>query len=407
MAKFDLGVWVTRPFPAWTHVIKGSFADPQSATQGATDLFCYDQNTRVGAFFATVRSGRLNDGTIVQDGPRQVGPNHTFEHRWTHIATGRFPDLHEAFPVRLLFHDAVSGNQEDHATDGRGGLKRIRFMRTSNTTLTHLLTGRFGDKAGILMYHASLGKGQFWAVDNQLGQMRVVKEFDGWRGSWHSIVAGNFSNSAYDDLLFYDKAAGVGEFYRLDGQTRMAQIRLHDNWRRTWQHVVPGQYLQNAAFDGLLFYEEGSAFTEFYATNGSGGISKIDIDPGGQWRLPWHTILPGEFTPNIGLVGTSRLCAFDQRDKSIRYFFLQPATISTVLDLNGRWTAGGPQRAVISSVSTSLTVDMTAYNRPAAHGSIVDASTITVTFPDDASYTGRLQAPNTIRWSNGTSWLKV
>ena len=37
---------------------------------------------------------------------------------------------------------------------------------------------------------------------------------------------------------------------------------------------------------------------------------------------------------------------------------------------------------------------------------IVDASTITMTFPDDKSYTGKLTAPRTIRWSNGSAWTK-
>ena len=68
---------------------------------------------------------------------------------------------------------------------------------------------------------------------------------------------------------------------------------------------------------------------------------------------------------------------------------------------------GSPRRAVISEKNTSLTIDMSDYDRPAAHGSIVNGSTITVTFPDDKTYTGNLQPPNTIRWSNGSAWTKV
>jgi hypothetical protein len=79
----------------------------------------------------------------------------------------------------------------------------------------------------------------------------------------------------------------------------------------------------------------------------------------------------------------------------------------TLVDLNGRWASGGRPGPVISTTSTSLTIDMSAYNRPSAHGSIVDDSTITVTFPDDKTYTGKLQVPNTIRWSNGSAWTKV
>jgi len=85
----------------------------------------------------------------------------------------------------------------------------------------------------------------------------------------------------------------------------------------------------------------------------------------------------------------------------------ESTTIHPVLELNGRWTDGSARSAVMSVAFTSLMVDMGAFNRPAAHGSIVDASTITVTFPDDATYTGQLRLPNTIRWSNGTAWTKV
>jgi hypothetical protein len=81
--------------------------------------------------------------------------------------------------------------------------------------------------------------------------------------------------------------------------------------------------------------------------------------------------------------------------------------VNTVIDLNGSWTDGSPRRAVISEGITSLTIDMSDYDRSAAHGSIVGGSTIKVTFTDDATYTGTLQQPNTIRWSNGSAWTKI
>src|SRR5215216_1546820 len=173
MSKFELDVWVTRQFPkTWTHVIKGSFADPQLDTQGATDLFCYDQTLRIGAFFATVRNGRLDDGTPVQDGPRQVGPNHSFTRRWTHIVNVA------AGEIKLLFYDAASGVGEFYATDGRGNLT-------------------------------------------------LKKRHTGWRTSWALIVAGRFGKTTVAsspfpfpppktrpkaDLLFYDATDGTGEF---------------------------------------------------------------------------------------------------------------------------------------------------------------------------------------------------
>lgn len=105
-------------------------------------------------------------------------------------------------------------------------------------------------------------------------------------------------------------------------------------------------------------------------TAGSGCLAQLD--------LPWPTGFPPAWT-----------------------------AIKTLIELNGAWTDGSPRNAVISVKVNELTVNMSAFNRPAAHGTIVDGSTITVTFPDDRTYTGQLQGPNKIRWSNGSEWTKV
>ena len=81
--------------------------------------------------------------------------------------------------------------------------------------------------------------------------------------------------------------------------------------------------------------------------------------------------------------------------------------LNTVFDLNGSWTDGGGRRALILETINSITVDMSDYDRPAAQGSIVNSSTIKVNFPDDREYTGTLELPNKIRWSNGSSWTKI
>jgi hypothetical protein len=63
-------------------------------------------------------------------------------------------------------------------------------------------------------------------------------------------------------------------------------------------------------------------------------------------------------------------------------------TINTVLNLNGNWTDGSPRSAAISVNFKSLAIDMSAPNRPGAHGSVVNGSTITVHFQT----TGRIRA---------------
>lgn len=82
------------------------------------------------------------------------------------------------------------------------------------------------------------------------------------------------------------------------------------------------------------------------------------------------------------------------------------ASSNTLVDLNGKWASGGVPGPVISVNGNSIAVDMSAYHRPSAQGSIVDNTTITVTFPDDKTYSGKL-TPNTITWSNNSTWTKV
>lgn len=83
------------------------------------------------------------------------------------------------------------------------------------------------------------------------------------------------------------------------------------------------------------------------------------------------------------------------------------ASTTTVIDLNGAWASGGVRGPVISVFGAGIIVDMSAYHRPQAHGSVVDGSTISVTFPDDKTYTGKLAPPNSIHWSNNSAWTKV
>jgi hypothetical protein len=81
--------------------------------------------------------------------------------------------------------------------------------------------------------------------------------------------------------------------------------------------------------------------------------------------------------------------------------------IATLIDLNGKWESNGLQGPIISVSGNAISVDMSAYQRPPAHGAILDASDITVTFPDDQTYTAKLKLPNTILWSNASAWTKV
>ena len=82
-------------------------------------------------------------------------------------------------------------------------------------------------------------------------------------------------------------------------------------------------------------------------------------------------------------------------------------SIQTVIDLKGEWASGGVAGPFISVTGNSISIDMSALHRPTASGSIVNSAHISVNFPGDKTYTGILEAPNVIKWSNNTTWTKV
>src|SRR5262249_11424904 len=115
------------------------------------------------------------------------------------------------------------------------------------------------------------------------------------------------------------------------------------------------------------------------------------------------------FSAALALTGAAVLAAAtpaSARRAPVAVTAAMPA-IATVFDLNGRYTDGVSARPRITDVSDRLTIDMSYAHRPTATGIVINASTILVTFPDDATYTGTLLAPGTIVWSNRSLWFKL
>jgi hypothetical protein len=89
------------------------------------------------------------------------------------------------------------------------------------------------------------------------------------------------------------------------------------------------------------------------------------------------------------------------------------ALISPVMDLNGTWNYGGNPGPIISTNGNYILIDMSAMHQDAATGSFTSRSEIVVYFPGynnnppANTYTGILQPPNTIQWSNNSVWTKA
>ena len=109
-----------------------------------------------------------------------------------------------------------------------------------------------------------------------------------WRKSWTHIVAGKFTTSPYDALLFYEQSTGYGEFYGTDGNGGIQFLQGHSGWRSSWTHIVPGVF-HNPGRTGLLFYDQEAGFAAIYDTDGNGDLVYPPREYSG-WRSSWTHI---------------------------------------------------------------------------------------------------------------------
>lgn len=345
MTAYQLQEWATRPFPrTYSKIVGANLVDPQQASQGAVDLLGFDTDANLGRIYASVREGRLDDGTIVQGGPHQIGDPIIGDSDWTHIVGGPLGRGR----AKVLFYSASEGVGAFFGVQKNGNLELIKRHAGWRTSWTHILAGNFIKdprvaidggpitRPGVitvpgpilnelLFYDAAAGEGEFYSVGED-GSITLIKTLSGWRGSWHTILKGNFSDGDFDDLLFYDKSVGHGEFYRNNGKGGIEQLSLYTNWRTSWDQVRAGAFELNGRYSGLIFHEEGSGYSEIYKTDGHGKVAQLDVDFGAAWlarRANFQTVLADTFIGNgVGLLDD--ICAYDPSTGAISMFRYVP-----------------------------------------------------------------------------------
>jgi hypothetical protein len=147
--------------------------------------------------------------------------------------------------------------------------------------------GRFTDSSfsDLLFYDQAAGVGEFYTTEG--GNLSLLRSYSGWRTSWSVIVPCNLTGGAHQDLLFYDPAGGVGEMYSTDGQGGISLVATYNDWRQTWSMIIPCN-ITGGSYSDLLFYDPTAGTGEMYKTDGHGGISLIASHT--DWRTTWTAI---------------------------------------------------------------------------------------------------------------------
>ncbi len=250
-----------------------------------TDFLFYDPAEGTGEFYTMYVNGTISLSKAHRGGWRKT---------WQAIVPGNFGGGPH---TDLLFYDRSQGTVEIYTTDGQGNIALLKaYSGTWGKNWDLVVPGTFsgGAYTDLLFYDRTAGTGAFYRLGNQ-GNLTLFREYTGgWRKTWDIIVAGQFGDWPNSGLLFYDRRNKTGEFYATDGQGTLSLLKKNaGTWRATWDLIVP-LALSNDYACSLLFYDAESGTGEFYGVDNQGNI-KLLRGFEKQWRTSWRQIVPCQF----------------------------------------------------------------------------------------------------------------
>jgi hypothetical protein len=191
----------------------------------------------------------------------------------------------------------------------------------------------------------------------------------------------------------------VGAAHTVNEKSHVHHCPIHEQISVGATPAVSAPFRNVTVIDGYYHEERGQQLAFFDAQQGANPCEQPSGHEAAALAAARQDRAQG-VTDELNFIG---IPYFEQVQQSWQNLI----AVQTVIDLNGTWASGGVAGPVISVNGPALSVDMSAYKRPTASGTVVDDSDITVTFPDDNTYTAKLQLPNVILWSNNSAWTKV
>ncbi len=152
---------------------------------------------------------------------------------------------------------------------------------------------------GLLFYDRNAGRGEFYAVDN-LGYITWLNGYDDWGKNWALIVPVDFSpgpSQTQTSLLFYNRAAGQGQFYSTNNDGGISPLKGYTDWSTGWDKILPLNF-RGSGTTSLLLYDSAGGSVALYSTDGQGNISLLRNFQ--NQARSWEQIVSGDLTAASG-----------------------------------------------------------------------------------------------------------
>lgn len=233
----------------WTRMVQVQAGFDATAKRLIGDLFFYDASAGRGEFY---RFGGVA-GT-----PELLSSRSDFARNWTHIVAVPF-ESH----TNVLFYAAAAGHAEVFRYIDRGRMAHLRSLSNLPKDWTRVVPGNFGGEyGGLLVYDKMAGQGSVYRMDGDDGDLKLVKNHAGFAKGWTDIVAVPFGFRT--DLLFYDAGAAAGEVYRVDAQGNLEQIARYTAFSKLWSRIVPVLPFEAHWSQSLLYFYDPAGKAEAY-----------------------------------------------------------------------------------------------------------------------------------------------
>ncbi len=199
-----------------------------------------------------------------------------------------------------------------NATGGSGGLGRGEFYQVGansnlvfrsyhgglRASLQDIIVGDFdgdGWVDDLLFYDAANGVGEFWEVGSA-GELTSIATYNNWGSDWDILTPVRKEGDTHTGIAYYDRSGGQPGYghlliYRLSGEAAVSPAYSNTYWSPSWDIVVNGDFDSGSARDGLLFYDGTNRTGKFYRFNASGS-SITGLMYFYTWRSTWDAIVP-------------------------------------------------------------------------------------------------------------------
>ena len=208
---------------------------------------------------------------------------------WDQLALGHFASNSR---TDLAFLESSSGDVGVYTSNVDGVMSQAAYFSAALPGMTTLISGDFTSSAFADLLAADLSAGSASIQRMLSGGLVEAKAYDNWYTGWDDVSAGEFAAGERDDLFLIDYDGGIMSVQQNDGTGVWTQTDYSGSFGTNWDDHTVGDFNGDGNDDVVVVdYSAGDA--EIWTSAPSGTLSLWQSYT--NWYSGWDLISAGEF----------------------------------------------------------------------------------------------------------------